>query len=173
MAALALQDIHHTLTDLLPDLHRFARSLTRSADAAEELVQTAYERALSNPQSLAAIEQPASWMRTIIRNVWIDEKRTSRNRLSMPLEDEHVAAEDTERTVIARATLARVRAEVAGLPEKQRSVIMLICVAGLSYREAAAKLGIPVGTVMSHLYRARLELAQRVSMPIQNTRTFH
>jgi RNA polymerase sigma-70 factor (ECF subfamily) len=171
MTELALQDVHRTITDLMPDLHRFARSLTQSADAAEELVQKAYERAFSNPQSLAAVEQPASWMRTIIRNVWIDEKRSFRQRLSVPLEDEHVAAEDTERTVIARTTLARVRAEVAALPEKQRSVVMLVCVAGLSYREAATRLGIPVGTVMSHLYRARLELARRVSMPIQNTRT--
>src|SRR5918994_3377627 len=170
MTALALQDVHHTITDLMPDLHRFARSLTRSADAAEELVQKACERAFSNPQSLAAVEQPASWMRTIIRNIWIDEKRSPRDRLSVPLEDEHVAAEDTERTVIARTTLARVRAEVAALPEKQRSVIMLVCVAGLSYQEAAARLGIPIGTVMSHLYRARMELAQRINSPNQNTR---
>ena len=169
MTALALQEVHRNIIDLLPDLQRFARSLTRSTDTAEDLVQKAYERALNNPQSLAAVEQPAKWMRTIIRNTWIDEKRSSRDRLSVPLEDEHVAAEDTERTVIARTTLARVRAEVATLPEKQRSVIMLVCVAGLSYQEAAARLGIPIGTVMSHLYRARMELAQRINSPNQNT----
>lgn len=49
MTALALQDVHHTIIDLMPDLHRFARSLTRSADAADDLVQTACERALSSP----------------------------------------------------------------------------------------------------------------------------
>jgi RNA polymerase sigma-70 factor (ECF subfamily) len=173
MTALALQDVHHTIIDLMPDLQRFARSLTRSSDAAEELVQKAYVRALSNPGSLAAVEQPASWMRSIIRNLWIDEKRSSRDRLSVALEDEHIAPEDIERAVIARTTLARVRAEVAALPEKQRSVVMLVCIGSLSYQEVATKLGIPVGTVMSHLYRARVELARRVNLPDQNTRTFH
>jgi RNA polymerase sigma-70 factor, ECF subfamily len=173
MTALALQDEQNAITELMPDLRRFARSLTQSSDAAEELVQKAYERALSDPPSLAVVEQPAKWMRTIIKNVWIDEKRSSRTRLPVLLEDEPVAAEDTERTVVAHTTLARVRAEVAALPEKQRSVIMLVCVAGLSYQEAAARLGIPIGTVMSHLYRARMELAHRVSMPNQNTRTYN
>jgi RNA polymerase sigma-70 factor, ECF subfamily len=170
MTSLALQDVQNTLIALMPDLRRFARSLTKSADAADDLVQAAYERVLNRQGGLDAIEQPASWMRCIIRNLWIDEKRSSRDRLSVPLEDEHVAAEDTERTVIARTTLARVRAEVTTLPEKQRSVIMLVCVAGLSYQEAAARLGIPIGTVMSHLYRARMELAQRINSPNQNTR---
>lgn len=54
------------------------------------------------------IEQPASWMRTIIWNLWIDQKRSSRNRLSAPLEDaEHVGTGDTERALIARSTLTR------------------------------------------------------------------
>jgi RNA polymerase sigma-70 factor, ECF subfamily len=168
MTCLALQDTHHTIADLMPALKCFARSLTRSTDAADELVQKAYERALSNPQSLAAVEEPAKWMRRIIRNLWIDEKRSARDRLSEPLEGEdHVAPEDTERTVIARTTLARVRTVMAALPEDQRSVLMLICVEGLSYQQAAAVLGIPIGTVMSRLYRGRLELAQRLSLPNQ------
>jgi RNA polymerase sigma-70 factor, ECF subfamily len=57
--------------------------LTGSADAGNELVQAAYERALSRQGSLAAIEQPASWMRCVIRNLWIDQKRSSRERLSV------------------------------------------------------------------------------------------
>jgi RNA polymerase sigma-70 factor (ECF subfamily) len=168
MTSLALQDDRHTIITLMPDLHRFARSLTRSADAGNELVQAAYERALSRQGSLAAIEQPGSWMRSVIRNLWIDEKRSSRARLSVPLEDEHVAAEDTERAVTVRATLARVRAEMVALPEDLRSVIMLVCVEGLSYQEAATELDIPVGTVMSRLYRGRLQLAQRIKLPVHS-----
>jgi RNA polymerase sigma-70 factor, ECF subfamily len=84
--------------------------------------------------------------------------------LSAPLEDaEHVAARDTEQSLIARSTLARVRAVMATLPEEQRSTIMLVCVNGLSYREAAAELDIPIGTLMSRLCRGRLELARRMS----------
>jgi RNA polymerase sigma-70 factor (ECF subfamily) len=166
MTALALQDVHHTISDLIPDLQRFARSLTRSADAADDLVQTACERALSNPQFPVTIKQPASWMRTIIWNLWIDQKRSSRERLSAPLENaEHVSTGDTERALIARSTLTRVREVMASLPKEQRSAIMLVCVNGLSYGEAAAELDIPIGTLMSRLCRGRLELARRMSAP--------
>jgi RNA polymerase sigma-70 factor (ECF subfamily) len=164
MTSLALKDVHHVIIDLMPELRRYARSLTGSVDAGNDLVQTAYERVLNRREALDAIEQPAGWMRCIIRNVWIDEKRSSRERLSVPLEDgEHVGTEDTERALIARSTLVRVRDKVAAMPEEQRSAIMLICVEGLSYQQAAAKLGIPIGTMMSRLYRARLELASRIN----------
>ena len=166
MTALGLQDVHDTINDLMLDLQRFARSLTRSADAADDLVQTACERALRTPQFLVTIEQPASWMRTVIRNLWIDQKRSSCERLSAPLEDgEDVGTEDTERALIARSTLARVREVMAALPEEQHSAIMLVCVNGLSYGEAAAELDIPIGTMMSRLCRGRLELARRMNAP--------
>ena len=71
----------------------------------------------------------------------------------------------SERAVIARSTLARVRDVIAALPEEQRSAIMLVCVNGLSYGEAAAELDIPIGTLMSRLCRGRLELARRMSVP--------
>jgi RNA polymerase sigma-70 factor, ECF subfamily len=162
MTSLASQDVQHAIIALGPDLRRFARSLTQSADAADDLVQAAYERVLTRQESLEAIEQPGSWMRCIIRNLWIDQKRSARERLSAPLEDgEHVAT--TERGLIARSTLARVRQVMAALPEEQRSAIMLVCVNGLSYQEAAAELDIPVGTLMSRLCRGRLELARRMS----------
>jgi RNA polymerase sigma-70 factor, ECF subfamily len=166
MTSLAFQDVQHAIIALMPDLRRFARSLTRSADAADDLVQAAYERVLTRQESLEAIEQPASWMRRIIQNMWIDQKRSYRERFSAPLEDaEHVGTEDTERALIARSTLVRVREIMAALPEEQHAVLMLVCVNGLSYQEAAAELDIPIGTLMSRLARGRLELARRMSAP--------
>jgi RNA polymerase sigma-70 factor, ECF subfamily len=165
MTSMALPEIQHAVVDLMPELRRFARSLTGSADAGNELVQAAYERALNNPEVLSAVEKPASWMYRIIRNLWIDEKRSARDRLSAPIEDaEHVATEDTERALSARSTLARVRDVMTALPEEQRVSIMLVCVQGLSYAEAAAELNIPVGTLMSRLCRGRLELARRMKL---------
>jgi RNA polymerase sigma-70 factor (ECF subfamily) len=164
MGALVLQDVQNAIIDLIPELRRSGRSLTGSSDAGNELVQTACERAFSRPDALTAVDQPASWMYCIIRNLWVDEKRSSRYRLSAPLEDaEHVAASDTEQFLIGRSTLARVRAVMATLPEEQRAAIMLVCVDGLSYQEAAAELSIPIGTLMSRLCRGRLELARRMT----------
>lgn len=112
MTSLTLQSVEKAIVDLMPDLCHFARALTGSADAGNELVQAAYERALSRPESLIDVKQPASWMYRVIRNLWIDEKRSSRDRLSTPLEEgENIAVEDTERALMARSTLARVRAE--------------------------------------------------------------
>jgi RNA polymerase sigma-70 factor (ECF subfamily) len=163
MTLAASQDAQHALIALIPDLRHFARSLTQSADAADDLVQAAYEHALTRQESLIAIEQPASWMRTIIWNLLIDQKRSFREQLSAPLEDgEHGGI---ERALIARSTLARVREVMVSLPEEQRSVIMLVCVNSLSYQEAAAELDIPIGTLMSRLCRGRLELARRISAP--------
>ena len=174
MTSVVSQDAQHAIISLMPKLQRFARALTKSADAGEDLVQTAYMRALNHPNSMAEIEQLAKWMRFIILNIWIDEKRSARNRLSEPLESDdcYAATDDTERTVIARTTLARVRTEMARMPEDHRSVLVLVCIEGLSYKQAAAELGVPVGTVMSRLHRGRLELAQRISLPNQNADTF-
>jgi RNA polymerase sigma-70 factor, ECF subfamily len=170
MTSLAFQDVQHAIIALMPDLRRFARSLTQSADAADDLVQTAYERVLTRQELLEVIEQPASWMRCVIRNLWIDQKRSSRERLSAPLEDgELVGTEETEHALIARSTLTRVREVMAALPEEQRSAIMLVCVNGLSYGEAAAELDIPIGTLMSRLCRGRLELARRMSAEVRRT----
>jgi RNA polymerase sigma-70 factor (ECF subfamily) len=168
-SALPHEDVvmsNYAIIALMPDLRRFARSLARSDDAANELVQAAYEHALRQPKSLAALKRPSNWMRCIIRNIWIDEKRSSRYRLLVPLDnDKHIAADDVERTTIVRATLARVYTEIPLLPDKLRSPIVLVCLDGLSYRDAAARLNVPMGTLMSLLHRARQELAQRMGAP--------
>jgi RNA polymerase sigma-70 factor (ECF subfamily) len=168
-SALSLGEVmmsHYAIIELMPDLRRFARSLAKSDDAANELVQAAYEHALRQPKSLAALERPSNWMRCIIRNIWIDEKRSSRYRLLVPLDnDKHIAADDVERTTIVRATLAQVYAQIPLLPDKLRSPIILVCLNGLSYRDAAGRLNIPMGTLMSLLHRARQELARRIGAP--------
>ena len=78
------------------------------------------------------------------------------------------AVEDIERALVARSTLTRVRDVMATLPEEQQTAIMLVCVNGLSYQEAAAELDIPIGTLMSRLCRGRLELARRINLSKQS-----
>jgi RNA polymerase sigma-70 factor (ECF subfamily) len=92
----------------------------------------------------------------IMHNHWIDVKR--RQRPQTPIdgpEGLRLVSEDGERVADARLTLDAVAALIEALPEEQRTVLVLVCVEELSYRETAELLDIPMGTVMSRLARAR------------------
>jgi RNA polymerase sigma-70 factor, ECF subfamily len=155
--------VKEKLITILPKLQRFARVLTGSRDAADDLVQQACERLLRKPEAYDGILCLESWMYRVIHNAWIDEKRSMRNKLSEPIEAGlEIAGENGEHTIGVRSTLAKVRLEMAKLPAEQRAALMLVCVEGMSYQEAAGVLAIPVGTLMSRLARARLALGSRM-----------
>jgi RNA polymerase sigma-70 factor (ECF subfamily) len=143
---------------LLPRLRAFARSLAGTRDGADDLVQATCERALRASESFAPGTRLDAWLFRIMRNRWIDEHRAARPQLSLDdpelapaLELEAQPGADAE----LRLRLVEVRDAMGRLPEAQRSVLVLVCVQGLSYREAAEVLEVPVGTVMSRLARAR------------------
>jgi len=149
------------LLGLLPRLGRFARGLTGSTEDANDLVQAACQRALEREHQWMPGTRLDSWMFRIVRTLWIDELRGRKVRLGrgvVDAEDEIVV--DGPRAIEARLTFDRVRRAVAKLPEAQREVMLLVCVEGLSYRETAEILGLPMGTVMSRLARARLAIAR-------------
>jgi RNA polymerase sigma-70 factor, ECF subfamily len=139
---------------LLPRLRRFARSLAGNAHDADDLVQIAIERALLKSAQLHSGAPLSSWMFGILRNAWIDEfrGRGRRNRLFVPAQlGEQVA--DPASTVSAE--VLSVQEAMMQLPDEQREVVGLILVEGLSYREAAEIVAVPVGTVTSRLARGR------------------
>lgn len=142
------------LVELLPRLRRFARTLTRHAADADDLVQLAVERALVNMNQLAPDSRMDSWMFRIIRNAWIDETR-SRGRWNSVLAPEEAGANIGESTTDAQISLLSVQAAMATLPDEQRLAVALVLVDGLSYKEAADVLDIPVGTLTSRLARGR------------------
>lgn len=148
------------LIAFLPTMRRFALSLTRSADAADDLVQAACERALVNAASFSPGSRFDAWMFRIIRNLWIDRLRRARTRAAVPVEEgEAVAGADGAALAEARLELSDTAAAILRLPDDQREVLTLVCVEGLSYAQAAEVMGTPVGTVMSRLARARVRLA--------------
>jgi RNA polymerase sigma-70 factor (ECF subfamily) len=156
-------DLRSALVALLPRLRRFGLALTGSAVEADELVQGTCERVLSRIGQLRDHSRLDAWVYGIMRNMWIDEVRSRRVRRH----DELTAASDVvgadgEAIAEDRITLERVRRTLTQLSEEQRSVLMLVCVDGLTYKEAAARLDIPLGTVMSRLSRARQELQARL-----------
>ncbi len=142
------------LVTLLPRLRRFARALSRNVHDADDLVQVAVERALLHLDQRRPGTRLDSWMYGIIKNAWIDETRSRRrrDRVLAPEElGEHVADAASE-AHIQRLSL---EAAMERLPEEQRLAVALVLVEGLAYKEAAAVLEVPIGTVTSRLARGR------------------
>ena len=156
-----MADIRLMIVSLLPRLRGFALALSRSSDAADDLVQATCEKALRASDSWTPGTRLDSWMFRIMQNHWIDERRKHRPHQSVD-EDEHrnIAGDDGGRITEARLTLNTVRNLVEAMPDDQRSVLILVCVEELSYREAADVLEVPIGTVMSRLSRARRALIE-------------
>jgi RNA polymerase sigma-70 factor (ECF subfamily) len=165
MYEVGMAEIRHMIVSLLPRLRGFAHALARSTDAADDLVQATCEKALRSSDSWTPGTRLDSWMFRIMQNHWIDTVRKQRPETALdagetPLQ---IVGDDGERITEARLTLATVQQLIGRLPEDQRAVLVLVCVEDLSYREAAETLGVPVGTVMSRLSRARTALAEAIS----------
>lgn len=149
------------LVSLLPRLRRFARGLTGDAHSADDLVQSACLKAIERWHQWQPGTSLASWVFRIIQNTWLDEHR-ARERRQTDTDTEAldaVVGEDGRDVLEWRSDAHKVRQLVAALPEDQKVVLMMVTIDGLSYKEAASTLGVPVGTVMSRLARARARLA--------------
>lgn len=145
------------MSALIPRLRRFARSLTTDPAAADDLVQTTLERALTRGGSRRDETALQPWLFSVLYRQFIDEHRraTRWRRVAALFAGEEDARPPTPDQVFeSRTSLAA----FVRLPTEQRALLMLVSVEGLSYREAAAVLGIPIGTVMSRLSRARQAL---------------
>jgi RNA polymerase sigma-70 factor (ECF subfamily) len=147
------------LIAVLPRLRRFARGLAGSVVEADDLVQAACERALARRHQFQEGTRFDSWMFRIVQTIWIDQIRArNARREDGELGGGRLGSDEAVRRVEARLSLAEVRRAVECLPTDQRVALLLVTVDGLSYREAAAVVGVPVGTIMSRLARARVAL---------------
>ena len=142
---------------LLPRLRRFARALTRHPQDADDLVQLAVERALTRSAQWRPDSSLANWMLAIVRNAWIDETR-SRRRRDAVLVPENEAVEVGDTGTDRDIEWWSIRSALERLPEEQRLAVALVLVEGLSYREAAQVMEVPIGTLTSRLARGRLAL---------------
>jgi RNA polymerase sigma-70 factor (ECF subfamily) len=152
------EEIGERIAQLLPRLRRFARTLSRNQHDADDLVQSVVERAWRNLGQFKAGANLASWMFGIMRNAWIDNRRAHGRRAEVPLPEdsgEHPAVSPVD----TGTEMWSVSEAMNKLPEDQRLAIALVLVEGLSYKEAAQVLEIPVGTLTSRLARGRTALA--------------
>lgn len=142
----------HSLIALIPRLRRYARALVGDRATADDLVQDTLERAWSKLHLYRHGTDLRAWLFTVMHNVHVNRVRAARP--TDPLEDG--MPELAQRATQGDALLVRdLERAVAALPAEQREVLLLVALEDLSYDETARALGIPIGTVMSRLARAR------------------
>ena len=162
-AALVSPRFSEQLIAVLPKLRRFARGLAGNAAEADDLVQAACERALARAHQFEEGTRFDSWMFRIVQTIWIDQLRARDVRKENgDAAEERLGTDEPVRRIEARLALAEVRLAVQRLPPDQRTTLMLVTVEGLSYKEAAVVAGVPVGTIMSRLARARVALQREL-----------
>lgn len=160
----AVDEFQRRLIELLPRLRRFARAVSGDRIDADDLVQTALERALRKRAQWRPDTRLDSWMFTIVKNAWIDERR-ARQRAGRVLDagaDAQAVADPISPAAEMRLEAAAAERALAALPEDQRLAVALVLVEGLSYREAAEILGVPAGTLTSRLVRGRMAILKRL-----------
>ena len=160
------RDFDTALVAALPRLRRYALSLCRQEDVADDLVQTAVERAVANRDRHDPRTDLLPWLMRILRNAWIDQTRRAATRGTEldVTELPESAVYDGDRALAARLAWRETEAALASLPEDQQEIVRLVCIEELSYAEAAMILGIPKGTVMSRLARGRVALAKKLGI---------
>lgn len=145
----------------IPALRRYARSLLRDRQEVDDLVHDCLARALDQLHTRRDDGDPRAWMFAIMHNLFVSRTRRSKIRgRTVSLEDvnqDKLAMRATQEGHMQAQDLLRA---LDGLSEEQRSVLLLVSVEDLTYAEVAQVLGIPIGTVMSRLSRARERLRQ-------------
>jgi RNA polymerase sigma factor (sigma-70 family) len=142
---------------LIPALRRYAYALVREHSAADDLVQDTLERALLHWSSRRTGGDLRAWLFTILRNLHVgNHRRAQRRGTDVALDDADLADARADQEAVMEAH--DVLAALDQLPEEQKSLVLLIGVEDFSYDEAARILGLPIGTVMSRLSRARKRL---------------
>ncbi len=156
------------LLEHIQALRRYARALTGDHADADDLVQEALKRALVYLDGDRQIDNLRAYLFTILHNVRIDTlKKQSRGGSQVPVEETTLiseAASQADRVACHEAVRA-----MQGLSEEHRQILLLIGVEGMSYREAATVLDLPIGTVMSRLNRARAALREILDMDGEET----
>ncbi len=156
-------EVSEGLKPLFPRLWRYCLALTSNADRANDLAQSTCLRALEKSHQFEAGTKLDRWMFRIAQRLWINEMRADAVRrggglVTIDEIDLPDTKSDQESNLLARQLLL----EVMELPEAQRMTVILVYVEGFSYKEAAATLDIPIGTVMSRLASARGKLTAKM-----------
>ena len=149
-----------SMVELIPRLRRYARALVGDRAAADDLVQDTLERAWTKLHLYRRGTDLRAWLFTVMHNVFVNQLRAARPGAPLDEQMPELAqpARDTERLELRDLDHA-----IHRLPPEQREVLLLVVLEEMSYEQAAGALGIPIGTVMSRLARAREKLRSMLS----------
>jgi RNA polymerase sigma-70 factor, ECF subfamily len=157
-------------------LWRFALRLTRHHADAEDLTQRTYVRALEKAEQWHPGTSLVSWLYSVMYSIWMNELRSAQRRreggFTSDEQELSISSEGTDQGQRSdpevQLMFKQVVQAVNDLPEAQRVVLVLVAIEGLSYKEAAQVLELPIGTIMSRLARGRLTIGQRFLQGDQN-----
>jgi len=145
----------------LARLWRYGLTLSRSRDAAEDLVQATCLRALERAEQFEPGTRLDRWLFSILRSIWLNDLRSRRVQLGQGQVDaDEALVVDGAHEIETNISAAQVLRAVGRLPPPQREAVLLVYVEGYSYREAADLSNVPIGTIMSRLASARLALTE-------------
>ena len=159
-----MTQVYDQIESLLPDLKRFAMSLTHDAVEADDLVQDCVVRALTKEGLYEQNGKLKPWLFTMMRNVFISQKRkeaVARKYIQMA---DFQAVKSERPSQFARVALNETLSAVDRLAPGERDAVLHLGVNDLSHEEAAAKSNIPVGTVKSRLSRGRAHLRSMMEL---------
>lgn len=152
-----MNDFSARVQELIPRLRRYARALTGERAAADDLVQDTLERAWNKLHLWRHGSDLRAWLFTIMHNVHVNQIRSRASALTVPLDDD-IADAPVRATQSDMLEVRDIDAALRRLSLEQREVVLLVALERMSYSESAKTLGIPIGTVMSRLARARERL---------------
>lgn len=150
-------DAYDVLANLAP-MRRYARALTRDEIAAEDLVHDALVRAYEKRSTFRLGGNLRTWILSILHNTFIDGQRRLKAEQSRVSETAELSESCFPAIQESAIRLQQIKQAFLSLPDEQRSALHLVAIEGMKYQEAADTLGIPIGTVMSRLGRARAAL---------------
>lgn len=142
----------------LPALRRYARSLTRNAADAEDLVHDALLRAHERRAHFRPGFPALPWLLAVLHSTYIDGLRRTGAQRRREMETAEMFEERFDPSQEHTVRLAQIRRVFDGLPDNQRAALHLVAIEGLTYQQAAEALSIPIGTLMSRIGRARATL---------------
>jgi RNA polymerase sigma factor (sigma-70 family) len=159
------------IVDQIPALRRYARALTGDAWAADDLVQDTLERACSKWRLWIVGSDLRAWLFTVMHNLWVNQiRRSARQSAGTRVDIDAVEHELVAHDARLGPTLDLQRC-LLRLPPDQRAVLLLVSMEDMSYAEVARVTGVPLGTVMSRLSRARTRLQAMLDAPAQTPGT--